>query len=328
MKVNITWPDGYCVYDTVSDTDKLVVECRERCDEADAIRVFITVCGKSDRPHKVTLYKRRKKGRLIMKLCCFMRGEGRCYRLTDKTREGFQNVRRKMEEGAIGTTSNGRYLITIRTHGVKSYLKYNMEGTQGEAEDRFIQHLKDVVKKVHDAVTSGENPGMTVDMWLTRKGRDRRRDARLLDITVCKDTVLEERYGFKWVGGLVNPYKMCDEKKVAVKPVNVMDQPVEVQDMEVDDSIVSPMDVPGQISEVCDGIKTMLLDKNRKYGNSALDPQRVFSKSSSIEQLKVRIDDKLSRIKNMQSDEDEDVYKDLAGYLVLLMIAMKEKKGA
>lgn len=80
----------------------------------------------------------------------------------------------------------------------------------------------------------------------------------------------------------------------------------------------SPQDA---IIETCDSIKELLLEKNRKYGNSALNPCRVFSKADSVEQLKVRIDDKINRIKNEQSDEDEDVVKDLIGYLVLLIIA-------
>ena len=69
------------------------------------------------------------------------------------------------------------------------------------------------------------------------------------------------------------------------------------------------------------GIFFMLIEKNRKYGDSALNPARIFSKASNIEQLKVRLDDKLSRIKNAQDDEDEDVIADLIGYLVLLTIS-------
>lgn len=69
------------------------------------------------------------------------------------------------------------------------------------------------------------------------------------------------------------------------------------------------------------GIFFLLIEKNRKYGDSALNPARIFSKASNIEQIKVRIDDKLSRIKNAQDDEDEDVIADLIGYLVLLTIA-------
>jgi hypothetical protein len=77
------------------------------------------------------------------------------------------------------------------------------------------------------------------------------------------------------------------------------------------------------IAEVCDEIKELLLDKNRKYGDSAINPIRILSKSSNTEQILVRIDDKLNRIKNMQSDEDEDVITDLIGYLVLYKVAKK-----
>jgi hypothetical protein len=77
------------------------------------------------------------------------------------------------------------------------------------------------------------------------------------------------------------------------------------------------------IAEVCDEIKELLIDKNRKYGDSAINPIRILSKSSNTEQILVRIDDKLNRIKNMQSDEDEDVITDLIGYLVLYKVAKK-----
>lgn len=79
------------------------------------------------------------------------------------------------------------------------------------------------------------------------------------------------------------------------------------------------------ISQTCDSIRDLLLEKNRKYGDSALNPLRVFSKGSSLDQIKVRIDDKLSRIQNAQGDEDEDPLIDLMGYLVLLKIAMQKE---
>ena len=69
----------------------------------------------------------------------------------------------------------------------------------------------------------------------------------------------------------------------------------------------------------------MLIDKNKKYGNSALEPKRIFSKASTVEQILVRIDDKLSRVANQSDLEDEDVLSDLLGYIVLLKIAKKYK---
>ncbi len=76
------------------------------------------------------------------------------------------------------------------------------------------------------------------------------------------------------------------------------------------------------ILDECLGIAEMLIEKNRAYGNSALQPVRVFSKASSEEQLLVRIDDKLSRLAR-GSAAGEDVVADLIGYLVLLRIARR-----
>ena len=83
-----------------------------------------------------------------------------------------------------------------------------------------------------------------------------------------------------------------------------------------------------KISNVCDDIKELLINKNRKYGNSALKPNRIFSKCSATEQLLVRIDDKLNRIMKGAGllATDEDVVNDLIGYLVLLKISMGSDK--
>jgi len=83
-----------------------------------------------------------------------------------------------------------------------------------------------------------------------------------------------------------------------------------------------------KISVVCDDIKELLIHKNRKYGNSALQPNRIFSKCSATEQLLVRIDDKLNRIMKGAGllANDEDVVNDLIGYLVLLKISMESDK--
>jgi hypothetical protein len=82
-------------------------------------------------------------------------------------------------------------------------------------------------------------------------------------------------------------------------------------------------DTQKEIVIVCDQIKDLLLEKNRKYGDSAINPIRIFSKADNIEQIKVRIDDKLNRLKNLQVDESEDTVTDLIGYLILYKIAQK-----
>ena len=90
----------------------------------------------------------------------------------------------------------------------------------------------------------------------------------------------------------------------------------------------TPEHVQALIAEECDGVKELLIRKNKEYGNSAIAPKRIFSKADAVEQIKVRIDDKLSRL--MNDDEKnikEDTEQDLIGYLVLLRVARQVQKG-
>lgn len=64
-----------------------------------------------------------------------------------------------------------------------------------------------------------------------------------------------------------------------------------------------------RVNDILDDIGDMLIEKHRLYGNSAMEPVRIFSHATSTEQLLVRIDDK------------EDTISDLIGYLVLLKAA-------
>lgn len=83
-------------------------------------------------------------------------------------------------------------------------------------------------------------------------------------------------------------------------------------------------DVQKLIAEECDSIKNLLLEKNKAYGNSAVDPVKIFSKLSNEEQIKVRIDDKISRIsRGQQSSIQEDTEQDLIGYFILLRVCRK-----
>jgi hypothetical protein len=75
-----------------------------------------------------------------------------------------------------------------------------------------------------------------------------------------------------------------------------------------------------QIEKVCMELSKFLKTKNERYGNSALEPIKVFSKAGADNSICVRIDDKLSRIRNGQTLRKNDAV-DLAGYLILLMIS-------
>lgn len=77
--------------------------------------------------------------------------------------------------------------------------------------------------------------------------------------------------------------------------------------------------VRDELTELAD----FLISKNEAYGNSALEPVRIFSRSSPEEQLLVRIDDKLSRLQRGHEYPGDDTIQDLIGYLVLLKIASR-----
>lgn len=80
-----------------------------------------------------------------------------------------------------------------------------------------------------------------------------------------------------------------------------------------------------RIIDMCDEIKQILLDKNKAYGDSALQPLGVFSKGVAREQLSVRIDDKLSRIQRGSEYPGDDTILDLIGYLILYRIATNQE---
>lgn len=77
-----------------------------------------------------------------------------------------------------------------------------------------------------------------------------------------------------------------------------------------------------EIKTMCKKIENLLLEKNKAYGNSAIEPLNIFSKANSTESICARLDDKLSRIKNKGiNDDTEDTILDLCGYLILLMVS-------
>jgi hypothetical protein len=89
----------------------------------------------------------------------------------------------------------------------------------------------------------------------------------------------------------------------------------------IENNKMTPAD---RIRSTCNELADFLIEKNQAYGNSALEPIRIFSKGDNKEQLRTRIDDKLARIMRGHEYQTEDTVKDLAGYLILLMIAEKE----
>ncbi len=82
-----------------------------------------------------------------------------------------------------------------------------------------------------------------------------------------------------------------------------------------------------QISYILKQIELMLIAKNKQYGDSVMDPIAIFAQGNAQDLVRVRIDDKLSRLKrgNDSIESDIDIVEDLIGYLVLLRIMMGDE---
>ena len=80
-----------------------------------------------------------------------------------------------------------------------------------------------------------------------------------------------------------------------------------------------------KIIEVCDSMKDLLLYKNQKYGDSALNPNNVFYKGDATNSIKIRLDDKIGRVRNCEETRVNDV-ADIIGYCVLLLVSMEAGK--
>lgn len=79
------------------------------------------------------------------------------------------------------------------------------------------------------------------------------------------------------------------------------------------------------IAQIYASQSNLVQEKNKRYGNAALEPLGVFSRhiktenSESLNGILVRLDDKLKRVKHGDEIRKNDV-SDLMGYLALLCV--------
>jgi hypothetical protein len=90
---------------------------------------------------------------------------------------------------------------------------------------------------------------------------------------------------------------------------------------------ISTMDTRDLILQESEAVTKLLMLKNEAYGDSALNPAGIFAGGDAVDNLCCRIDDKLMRIKMRGiTDETEDTVQDLIGYLILLKVALRQKR--
>lgn len=78
-----------------------------------------------------------------------------------------------------------------------------------------------------------------------------------------------------------------------------------------------------KIHEILGAMTDLLLYKNQKYGDSAINPKKIFYKGDSTNSILIRLDDKIGRI--MSNTEEKPRVNDVAdiiGYCTLLLISM------
>ena len=93
-------------------------------------------------------------------------------------------------------------------------------------------------------------------------------------------------------------------------------------------SSCKPISLNEELCEIKIQIKETLIEKNKLYGDSALNPRRVMSKVSSAEGIAIRLDDKINRLLNspVSSKTKHKIFRkndvfDTIGYSILYTIA-------
>ena len=78
-----------------------------------------------------------------------------------------------------------------------------------------------------------------------------------------------------------------------------------------------------KIREIIEAMKDLLLYKNQKYGDSVINPKKVFYKGDSTNSILICLDDKLGRVmSNTEEKPRVNDVCDIIGYCTLLLISM------
>lgn len=111
-------------------------------------------------------------------------------------------------------------------------------------------------------------------------------------------------------------------KPAPVAPLSVkFVNPTEIERKYMKEALYT--DTQQKLIDVLDGMKNLLLYKNKKYGDSAINPKKIFYKGDSTNSILIRLDDKIGRV--MSNPDDKPRVNDIAdiiGYCTLLLVSM------
>ncbi len=148
--------------------------------------------------------------------------------------------------------------------------------------------------------------------------------------------------------GPVEPYELKNERKAGTTGEREWNKITEVDDksipeneygldkeyslytkgpIELEESLHEepPFEITDGLERVYSSMTKLVIEKNRRYGNSVMEPLGIFNSfvsennTESLNGLLIRLDDKLKRIKNSKTIRKNDV-SDLLGYLAFLCV--------
>lgn len=79
------------------------------------------------------------------------------------------------------------------------------------------------------------------------------------------------------------------------------------------------MSTSERITEITESLNELLQAKNKNYGDAAINPIKIFSAVEPENGICVRLDDKLSRVRNHPDGFRFNDLLDIAGYMILLL---------
>ena len=171
-----------------------------------------------------------------------------------------------------------------------------------------IRATNDVAMKCEEAEKKFRERGLKAKVWYEEKE----------GVYKCSDEtgLWESADGTKW-----------DRVKDAPDSVNDVTMDTVRDELFADLMSKSPWgDLPPtqqKIHEILGAMTDLLLYKNQKYGDSAINPKKIFYKGDSTNSILIRLDDKIGRI--MSNTEEKPRVNDVAdiiGYCTLLLISM------
>ena len=135
-------------------------------------------------------------------------------------------------------------------------------------------------------------------------------------------------HGSANIKGLGAPIRRFKNPRYLYEAGDIRVDSVSYAEEKPEDETIPPPDYRAFIAAKCDEIKDLLLRKNESYGNSVFENDHVYSDATPGQAVRIRIDDKLQRIKNQKSFENEDTKLDVVGYMILeLIISDLEKQS-